>query len=111
MLYAQMTDYVLLDEPMTYLDISSQYAIMENLIKMRETGKCVITVMHDMPMALEYADDIVLINGGKVIFTGGAAELLKTDCINTVFGVNFLSADIGGKRRYFTEYDIQLIKN
>ena len=47
MTLAQDTDTVLLDEPLTFLDISRQLELMELIQKLKELGKTIITVMHD----------------------------------------------------------------
>ena len=67
MILAQDTPYIFLDEPTTYLDINVSYEIMELVRELNETlGKTVVMVLHDMALALNYADFILLMEKGKI---------------------------------------------
>jgi iron complex transport system ATP-binding protein len=80
--------YLFLDEPLTFLDIHHQIAFMK---KIREfaTAPDVVTVgvVHDLNLAARFADQIVMLNDGKVVATGTATEVLTTELIREVFGV------------------------
>ena len=85
MALAQDTDYILLDEPTTYLDISHQLGLMQVLRKLAGNGKGIVAVMHDLPMAFTYCDQILLLDGGKVLAQGTPQEVC--DHIEKVFGI------------------------
>ena len=85
MALAQDTDYILLDEPTTYLDISHQLGLMQTLRKLADGGKGIVTVMHDLPLAFTYCDEILLLDGGKVLAQGTPREV-RTH-IEKVFGI------------------------
>lgn len=89
MIFAQDAEYILLDEPAAYLDISYKFEIMEILNKMKST-KALIIVMHDIDIALKYSDKILVLNNGENAFFGTPDELLETDIINKVFGIECL---------------------
>jgi len=80
--------YLFLDEPLTFLDIHHQIAFMK---KVREFGSAadVVTVgvVHDLNLAARFADQIVLLNRGRVVATGTPNEVLTSDHIQSVFGV------------------------
>jgi iron complex transport system ATP-binding protein len=61
MALAQETEYILLDEPTTYLDMGSGFALMDILKELAEGGKGIVAVLHDLPLALEYAHRFNLI--------------------------------------------------
>ena len=86
MALAQDTDYILLDEPTTYLDISHQLELMQVLRKLAGNGKGIVAVMHDLPMAFTYCDQILLLDGGKVLAQGTPQEVCGH--IEKVFGVS-----------------------
>ena len=91
---AQGTDYVLLDEPTTYLDISHQLELMKTLRTLAEKGKGIVTVMHDLPMALTFSDRIVLLNDGRVVSNDEPRQIHKQKLIDSVFNVTIeVSAD------------------
>lgn len=75
MALAQDTDYILLDEPTTYLDISNQLDLMRNLRKLAENGKGIIAVMHDLPLAFNYSDSIVVLDDSGIRAHASPAEL------------------------------------
>lgn len=85
MALTQDTDYILLDEPTTYLDISHQLELMQTLRKLASNGKGVVAVMHDLPMAFTYCDRILLLDGGKIVAAGTPQEVCGH--IEKVFGI------------------------
>lgn len=98
MALAQGTDYILLDEPTTYLDISHQLELMKILRQLADSGKGIAAVMHDLPMAFAYCDQILLLDGGQVIAEGTPAHCQAQ--IEKIFGVQMeQSAD--GKHYHY----------
>ncbi len=104
MLYAQNTPYVLLDEPTTHLDISYQFQIMRTLEQMKSEGKCVVAVLHELSLALKYADEIILLSGGRLVSAADPKETIAGGSLRHVFGVECYAVEGKGKREYvFTE--------
>ena len=88
MALAQQPDYLLLDEPTTYLDIAHQLEVMDIVRQMnREHGITVIMVLHDINHALQYADEIVVIKNHGIYAHGVPNDVLTVDMIGRVFGV------------------------
>ena len=87
MLLAQDTPYVLLDEPITYLDVGHQFSIMQQLTAMRDAGKCVIAVLHDLSLALQYCDRVLVLHEGKVCGFDTPDKIANGELISSVFGV------------------------
>lgn len=100
MLYAQDTPCVLLDEPTTYLDLSSAFQLMSALREMAQSGKCVVAVLHDLSLALRYADCILLLDGGRLVSAASPAETIERGVLPSFFGVDCLPIDIKGRREY-----------
>lgn len=100
MLLAQDTPAVLLDEPTTYLDISHQFAVMDILTHMRSTGKCVITVLHDISAALKYSDRVIVMERGNIISLGTPEETVAGGVISKVFGVDCEQIYLKNKPEY-----------
>ena len=80
--------YLFLDEPLTFLDVRHQIDFMKN-IRAFTAGAEVVTVgvVHDLNLAARFADHIVLLNEGRVIAEGTAAEVLTRELIQAVFAV------------------------
>ncbi|MCR5444786.1 MAG: ABC transporter ATP-binding protein [Bacteroidales bacterium] len=81
---AQETPVLLMDEPVSNLDIAHQLEVMRLL---RTAGKTTIIVIHDLNLALHYCDDVLLLHEGGMLFHGPIAEGLTPDRIATVYGV------------------------
>ena len=87
MALAQDTDYILLDEPTTYLDIAHQLELMRLLKQLSDNGKGIVTVMHDLPLAFDFSDKLTVMSNGKIIACGTPSELCNLPIIEDIFGV------------------------
>lgn len=87
MMLAQDADLMLLDEPTTYMDAPNARDFLKILSEERDRGKSVVAVMHDLTSAAKYADDILLIDGGKVLFKGTKEKCLEEKAIENVMEV------------------------
>jgi len=71
---AQGSNVMLLDEPTSHLDINHALRIM-NLLKTLKKEKIVVTVMHDLNLALNYADNLLILDKGEVRWIGRPSKL------------------------------------
>ena len=88
MVLAQDTDLLLLDEPSASLDIANERrvcGILSELVK--NEGKTVLTAIHSLAAAVEYADNIILLEGGTIVFCGTVEECLENSIIEKNFSV------------------------
>jgi iron complex transport system ATP-binding protein len=80
--------YLFLDEPLTFLDIRHQIEFMKKVRGFADAADVVtVGVVHDLNLAARFADQIVLMNHGRVVATGTPAEVLTAERIRAVFGV------------------------
>lgn len=100
MLMAQDTPYLLLDEPTTHLDISCAFEVMELLCKLRDAGKCIVTVIHDLSLALKYADELIALSNGEVISKSTPKEAVERGVPERVFGVSCHAVPLDGEEYY-----------
>ena len=87
MAICQNSDFILLDEPATYLDINHQIRFMKTLKNLAKDGKGIIAVMHDLPLAFKYLDKILLIDDKKEVMYKTPKEMLKSGIIKEIFNV------------------------
>ena len=92
MALSQGTDVILLDEPITYLDIKNQFEIME-LIKSIKKEKSILMVCHDIRMSLKYADKLIVMDKGRIIDSGTREEILSSKSLEKIFGVNITKTE------------------
>ncbi|MCI0686181.1 MAG: ABC transporter ATP-binding protein [Sporichthyaceae bacterium] len=84
---AQAAPIVLLDEPTTALDVGAQQDVLELIDSLRhEVGLTVLTTLHDLTLAGQYADRLVLLNAGVVAAQGSATEVLTEENIERYYG-------------------------
>src|ERR671929_2395337 len=80
--------YLFLDEPLTFLDIRHQIEFMKKVRDFSNQEDVVaVGVVHDLNLAARFADQIVLLNHGRLVAGGTAAEVLTTERIRDAFGV------------------------
>lgn len=82
---AQNADLYLMDEPFAGVDAATERAIVEILRTLRESGKTVIVVHHDLQTVHEYFDEVVLLNM-RLIAAGPTAEVFTTENLKKTYG-------------------------
>jgi iron complex transport system ATP-binding protein len=85
---AQEGDILLLDEATSGLDLNHAIEIMELMRKkaVRE-GKTIVAVLHDLNLASQYCDRIVLLKDGRLRYQGSPAEILTEEVVEEIYGV------------------------
>ncbi len=86
----QETDIILLDEPTASLDITYQEQIFKYSRELSEQGKTVVAAMHDLKIAAKYCTRLVLMNNGRIVADGSPEEVLTSQNLSCVYGVNAL---------------------
>lgn len=88
MVLAQDTSYLLLDEPTSFLDITHQYELLELCSTLRDSGRTIVTVLHDINQACRFADHLVAMSQGRIAAQGPPGEVVTAELINEVFGLD-----------------------
>ena len=84
---AQQTPVLLLDEPTTALDIGNQQEVMELIDRLRhERGLTVLSAMHDLTIAGQFTDRLLMMFEGKIVAEGSATDVLTPDLIMRYYG-------------------------
>lgn len=78
--------YLLLDEPVSSLDIKHQLQIMEIARNFARDGGGVVAILHDLNLASLFADQIALMSDGRFAANGTPREVLQDDLLREVFG-------------------------
>ena len=83
---------LLLDEPTSSLDLRYQYEVMELLVKVsREKNLAVAAVIHDLNLALDFADRVALLHDGHVLAEGATKEVITPERIEKAYGIRLRS--------------------
>ncbi|HET8556895.1 MAG TPA: ABC transporter ATP-binding protein [Gaiellaceae bacterium] len=85
---AQEAPVLLLDEPTTALDLGRQQLVLELVDALRRDGLTVVTTMHDLTLAGQYAERLILLDEGSVVAEGTAAEVLSAPNVAAHYGAH-----------------------
>jgi iron complex transport system ATP-binding protein len=95
---AQEARVVLLDEPTAALDIGHQQQALELLDALRaESGLTLLAAMHDLTLAAQYADRMVLLDAGRIVAGGPPAEVLTEALVEAHYGADVDVVPAGGR--------------
>jgi iron complex transport system ATP-binding protein len=95
---AQEARIVLLDEPTAALDIGHQQQALELLDVLRaESGLTLVAAMHDLTLAAQYADRMVLLDAGRVVADGAPRQVLTEALIATHYAAAIQVVDVDGR--------------
>jgi iron complex transport system ATP-binding protein len=94
---AQQAPVLLLDEPTSALDLGRRIDAMELVDELRvERGLTVVTVVHDLTLAGQFADTLALLHQGRLVRTGQAADVLRADVLTDVYDTAVRVVDDAG---------------
>ena len=105
MALAQDTPVVLMDEPNSFLDIAHQLQLMKQARALAEEGKAVVLVLHDLSLALEYADFLAVLCEGRCIFRGSPEDAFLEGSLSSAFGVNLKRMETSEGWKYYFSSD------
>jgi len=101
----QEAELLLLDEPTSALDINYQLEIFDLLAKLSKEGATIVVVLHDLNLASQYCDRLLLLNQGKVNTIGNPDKVITYDNIKSVYGCD-VEIDNSARRPY-----VKLVKS
>src|SRR5271157_53151 len=88
---AQEPSVLLLDEPVSHLDINHQIEILDLVEKLKkDRGLVIISVLHDLNLAARYCDRMILLADNKILVAGGPDQVLTREHIRQAFHANVL---------------------
>ena len=87
--WAQDADVLLFDEPTAALDLRHQTAVLETLRDLAHgEGRSVLVVLHDLNLAAEYADEIILLKDGRIAAQGAPQDVITNQTVRAVYGAH-----------------------
>jgi len=88
LLLAQTPEFFFLDEPTTFLDLAHQFEVLDCIRKLnRELNATIIMIVHDLNLAMQYADQIFVLKDGKSVRSGAPHEVITPELLREVFGI------------------------
>ncbi|THH36687.1 ATP-binding cassette domain-containing protein [Aliishimia ponticola] len=87
MIFAQDTDYILLDEPLNNLDIAASRGLMRTLQDLAQHhARTIVIVLHDINYAAAYANEIVAMKDGGIVAQGAPQDVVTEAMLREVYG-------------------------
>jgi len=94
---AQQPAVLLVDEPTSSLDVGRQQAVLELIDRLRfDQGLTVVSAMHDLTLAGQYADRLALMVGGRLVALGAPAEILTESAITENYQARVRVVEMNG---------------
>ncbi|KQT24898.1 MULTISPECIES: heme ABC transporter ATP-binding protein [unclassified Bradyrhizobium] len=87
---------LLLDEPTSSLDLRHQIDLVEAARRRAAAGTAVIAILHDLNLAIRFADRLVVLAGGKLAADGPRAEIVTRETIRDIFEIDAVVHQDGG---------------
>ena len=84
---ATESEYLLLDEPSTFLDMESTLTFLTTLRTLARDGRGVLAVLHDLPLALRFADRLLVLENGHLIADDTPEMLFQNGTLERTFGI------------------------
>jgi iron complex transport system ATP-binding protein len=95
---AQEAPVVILDEPTAALDIGHQQQALELLDDLRgESGLTLLAAMHDLTLAAQYADRMVLLDAGRIVADGPPGDVLTQGLVAAHYAASIEVVDVAGR--------------
>jgi len=93
----QSTMVMILDEPTTGLDVRHQMDLLELLKKeVSECGLTVVATLHDLSLAGQFADRLVVLDHGEIILDGAARDVIRSPELSRCYGIKLRVVDVDG---------------
>jgi iron complex transport system ATP-binding protein len=97
------TATLLLDEPVSSLDPAHQHQLLSQARLLARDGHAVLAILHDLNLTARYADDVALLQDGRLRGHGPVDELLRPDILTEVYGCPVIAVeDPAGPRAFLS---------
>lgn len=77
--------YLLLDEPTSSMDIAQQHHILQLVSQLKTRNIGILAILHDLNLAANYADKVVLLKQGTILYQGSTREIMTPKNLQQVF--------------------------
>ena len=81
----------LLDEPTSSLDLAHQSLVLAAIRRQAHSGTAIVAVFHDLNLAAALADELILLEKGRIMAAGPAKDVLKDDLLSAAYGCRVLT--------------------
>nr|WP_082708984.1 heme ABC transporter ATP-binding protein [Marinobacterium profundum] len=101
---SEATAVLLLDEPVSAMDLRHQHLCLRQLRRLADAGAAVLVILHDLALAARYADRVLLLKNGRVLVQGGMLETMTASSLSRLFDVRVEVALVAGVPRFSSSF-------
>ncbi|HEX6989744.1 MAG TPA: metal ABC transporter ATP-binding protein [Bacillota bacterium] len=94
---AREADLIFLDEPFVGVDAATERIILKIMAELRDAGRTIVIVNHDLSVVQEHYDRVLLLNGAVVAY-GPPAEVFRPDLLRLTYGGRLVAFEQGGRQ-------------
>jgi iron complex transport system ATP-binding protein len=99
---AQNPQIMLMDEPTNHLDFNNQYHLLSAIKELcRTTDLCLVASMHDPNLASLFADEIIMLKNGRILYHGPNQKVMTPQNISALYDVDTRAIPIGDRKQLF----------
>ena len=100
---AQQTDLVILDEPTSHLDIKNKSRLISILRELLKDGKTIIFTTHEPDVASMIADQVLMVKGGQVVFSGAIDETMTGANLSEIYQIKIETEQLRSRKIFLWE--------
>ncbi|MGB7994513.1 MAG: ABC transporter ATP-binding protein [Photobacterium halotolerans] len=79
---------MMLDEPVSALDLHHQHVLLEHLVSQTREKQCItLMVLHDLNLAAQYADNLLVLKQGELVASGHPKQILTSELVQDIYNV------------------------
>ncbi|MFC4249687.1 ABC transporter ATP-binding protein [Natribaculum luteum] len=105
MCLAQDSEVLLVDEPLTHLDLRNQLLVLEVLTGLED--RTVVAALHDLQYAARFGDRVAALDGGEIYDSGTPSTVLTETLLADVFGIDATVSQTNGEVRVYPERPLE----
>ncbi|HAD87437.1 MAG TPA: ABC transporter [Rhodospirillaceae bacterium] len=95
---AQEAPVIFMDEPTASLDFANQFHVLDCISRLSHAGRTIVISSHHPDHALRFADDAVLMETGGLFAAGTTGEILSSETLSRVYGMEIVIAEVAAGR-------------
>lgn len=96
---SQESGAILMDEPDTFLDVDKEIRVMQEILNLRDSGRSVIVILHDLNKLAKICDKVLMLKSGRVIAYGSTDEVLVPGVLEKLYSASFRIEQTQGSMR------------
>lgn len=96
----QDSETILMDEPTAFLDVDKEMRVIEIIRKLKNRGKTLVLVLHDINLLYRLCDEVALLKNGRIVSSGSRDTVMTVENLKNAYSVKFRILEDGGPYKF-----------